>query len=164
VCFAEFLHAGQTDGRLPLILWARPTPAGERVWLWLRPGLAFTDLEGHYDKIAVATWATDVRAVCSTRWAALLRVDITRRNTLTAVVDSPLTDLVPAIERHRPRAATLPPLPVPTGLDLPEIPEHPRRTTASPLPTRPATRAANRSTPAAPLPPAVGSDDHTDWI
>jgi hypothetical protein len=60
VCFAEFIRARQTDGRLPLILAARPTPAGERIWVWLRAGLALGDLEGRFDEIAVATWATDV--------------------------------------------------------------------------------------------------------
>src|SRR5262245_44939091 len=38
-CFAEFIITNRT-GSLPLILWARPTPAGVRAWIWLRPGLA----------------------------------------------------------------------------------------------------------------------------
>ena len=42
-CFSEFIITNRT-GSLPLILWARPTPVGERVWIWLRPGLALDDL------------------------------------------------------------------------------------------------------------------------
>nr|WP_030503739.1 hypothetical protein [Micromonospora purpureochromogenes] len=37
VCFAQFIIANQS-GSLPLILWAKPTPVGERVWVYLRPG------------------------------------------------------------------------------------------------------------------------------
>jgi hypothetical protein len=41
LCFAEFIRAANRahPGSLPLILVARPTPAGQRVWVWLRPGL-----------------------------------------------------------------------------------------------------------------------------
>ena len=65
------------------MLWARPTPAGERVWLWLRPGLDLTDLDGKTGKVAVACWAGEVRVVrASARFAALVRVDMTRRDPL----------------------------------------------------------------------------------
>ena len=56
-CFSEFIITNRT-GSLPLILWARPTPVGERVWIWLRPGLSLDDLLDRLDKIAVACWAT----------------------------------------------------------------------------------------------------------
>lgn len=56
VCFAQFIIANQS-GSLPLILWARPTPVGERVWVYLRPGLSMADLEGRLDRIAVACHA-----------------------------------------------------------------------------------------------------------
>ena len=55
--FSEFIIKNRT-GSLPLILWARPTPVGERVWIWLRPGLSIDDLLDRLDKIAVACWAT----------------------------------------------------------------------------------------------------------
>ncbi|WP_426505401.1 hypothetical protein ACPPVO_47140 [Dactylosporangium sp. McL0621] len=78
---------------LPLMLWARPTPAGERVWVLLRPGLAMSDLEGKTDKLAVACWASEVRvARASARSAAFLRVDVARRDPLTQKVRSPLAD------------------------------------------------------------------------
>jgi hypothetical protein len=164
VCFAEFIHARHTDGRLPLILLARPTPAGERIWVWLRAGLCLDDLTDRFEEIAVATWATDAHAVKSERWAALIRVDLTRRNALAAVVGSPLTDSIPTGQQR--------PAPVPrpvfvTGLDLPDIPDasvpvsDPFRRTGTP--PRP---AAPRRPPATP-PPATtttGTDETADWI
>jgi hypothetical protein len=122
VCFAEFIRAANRihPGRLPLLLLARPTPAGERVWLWLRPGLDLSDLETRANKLAVACWASEVRVVrASTRFAALMRVDVTRRDPLSAVVPSPLAALVPA-----PGSGTAPvPARAWVGLDLPEVPE-----------------------------------------
>ena len=123
LCFAEFLRSANRvhPGSLPLILLARPTPAGERVWVWLRPGLDLSDLDGKTGKVAVACWAGEVRVVrASARFAALVRVDITRRDPLTDRVSSPLPRLVPA--------STGPAL-VPAvassalALDLPDVPE-----------------------------------------
>jgi hypothetical protein len=159
VCFAEFIRAEHRhDGRLPFILPARPTPAGERVWLWLRPGLSLGELEGRYDKIAVACWATEVRAVATYRWAALLRVDIARRNALAAVVDSPLPDLVPA-GTETPTADR--PTPVVAGLDLPDVPDLHRR---APVPA-PRSRTSHSATPApSPAASTATPDDTADWI
>ena len=55
-CFATFIRANRY-GSLPLILWAHPTPAGERVWVWLRPGLSLEDLtsEGGLARLAART-------------------------------------------------------------------------------------------------------------
>lgn len=119
VCFAEFIIANQS-GTLPLILWAHPTPVGERVWIYLRPGLALTDLntEGRLDKIAVTCHASAVvieRASETT--AAYLRIDIKRREVLTATIESPLVGLVDPDTPTIPRAIVAPP----TALDLPDI-------------------------------------------
>jgi hypothetical protein len=127
VCFAEFVRTGVRSraGRLPLVLWARPTPAGERVWLWLRPGLDVADLEGTTGRVAVACWAAQARVVrASTRFAALLRVDLSRRDPLTGRVSSPLVRLVPA---PRKKAVDVPVLPAvaAVGLDLADVPEEP---------------------------------------
>ena len=122
LCFAEFIRAvtRTRPASLPLILLARPTPAGERVWVWLRPGLDLSDLDGKTGRVAVACWAGEVRVVrASTRYAALIRVDINRRDPLTAVVPSPLAALVP---RQRTGTAVPPGLP-PLGLDLADVPE-----------------------------------------
>jgi hypothetical protein len=121
LCFAEFVRAAArvSPGCLPLILLARPTPAGERVWVWLRPGLDLAELEGRVDKLAVACWASEVRVVrASDRYAALVRVDITRRDPLTALVASPLA---PAAGPTG--APVAPPAREWLGLDLPDVPE-----------------------------------------
>ncbi len=121
LCFAEFIRSANRlhPGSLPLILAARPTPAGERVWVWLRPGLALADLDGKAGRMAVACWAGEVRAVrASARYAALIRVDVTRRDPLTGVVGSPLARVIPL--QTTPGA---PRMTAAVGLDLPDVPE-----------------------------------------
>ena len=159
VCFAQFIIANQS-GSLPLILWAKPTPVGERVWVYLRPGLSLADLEGRLDRIAVACHAsTALIERASDRNAAYLRFDIKRREVLTAQVGSPLVDVIdpdtPATERI--------PATVPTALDLPDIdaPTVTLPTQGRPAVKKPAT-TANGSKPAAPA--ASDVDDVSDWI
>jgi hypothetical protein len=123
LCFAEFIRSANRmhPGCLPLILWARPTPAGERVWVWLRPGLDLDDLEGRTGKLAVACWAGEVRVVrASARYAALVRVDVARRDPLTGLVPAPLASLVP--RQQAADTLTLAAVP-PLGLDLADVPE-----------------------------------------
>jgi hypothetical protein len=121
--FAAFLRSRNrihVRGAQPLILLARPTPAGERVWVWLRPGLDLEELETNTTKLAVACWAASVRVVCaSPRHAALVRIDVTRRDPLTGLVVSPLVDLVPP-SPARPEPIDGDPL---AGLDLDQVPE-----------------------------------------
>jgi hypothetical protein len=91
------------------------------VWVWLRPGLDLSDLEGRADKLAVACWASEVRVVrASDRFAALVRVDVTRRDPLTEVFTSPLVGLVPT-----PSGPSGPAMGDVDGLalDLPDVPE-----------------------------------------
>ena len=160
VCFAQFIIANQS-GSLPLILWAKPTPVGERVWVYLRPGLSLADLEGRLDRIAVACHAsTALVERASDRNAAYLRFDIKRREVLTAQVGSPLVDVIdpdtPATERI--------PATVPTALDLPDIdaPTVTLPTQGKPTGKKPATPSANGSKPAAST--ASDVDDVSDWI
>jgi hypothetical protein len=157
VCFAQFIIANQS-GSLPLILWARPTPVGERVWVYLRPGLSAKDLEGRLDKIAVTCHASTVliERAAETN-AAYLRFDIKRREVLTADVASPLVDI---IDPNTPTTAT--PLAVPTALDLPDV-DTP--TITLPAQGKPAKKPApaNGSKPTAPSASAV-DDDVNDWI
>ncbi|MEU4753358.1 hypothetical protein AB0F93_20530 [Micromonospora tulbaghiae] len=159
VCFAQFIIANQS-GSLPLILWAKPTPVGERVWVYLRPGLSLADLEGRLDRIAVACHAsTALVERASDRNAAYLRFDIKRREVLTAQVGSPLVDVIdpdtPATERI--------PATVPTALDLPDIdaPTVTLPTQGKPAVKKPAT-TANGSKPAAAS--SAVEDDVSDWI
>ncbi|MGY0004125.1 hypothetical protein [Micromonospora sp. I033] len=159
VCFAQFIIANQS-GSLPLILWARPTPVGERVWVYLRPGLSAKDLESRLDKIAVACHASTVLIErASERTAAYLRFDIKRREVLTANVGSPLVDVIdpttPTVEQA--------PVTVPTALDLPDVeaPVITLPTQGKPAAKKPAT-TANGSKPAASS--STAEDDVSDWI
>ena len=165
VCFAEFIIANQS-GTLPLILWAHPTPVGERVWIYLRPGLSHTDLEARHDKLAVACHANTVIAErASESTAAYLRLDIKRREVLTADVDSPLVDLV---DTDTPPALR-PVGDLPTALDLsdinPALVGKPARTAAQPrTTTAPATSLASSPAASPASATAVADDDVTDWI
>jgi hypothetical protein len=132
LCFATLVRsqvrvAGGRPPSLPLLLWARPTPAGERVWLWLRPGLSLDDLDGKAGLIAVACIAKQVRVTAaSERYAALLRVDITRRDPLAAEVKSPLALLIPSLRNNNDEAdVPVSPAVPPVGLELADIDEPP---------------------------------------
>jgi hypothetical protein len=124
LCFAAFI-ATNRQGALPLILLARPTPAGERVWIWLRPGLSLKDLEheGQVAKLAVACWANEARVTRAGKKAALIRVDISRRDPLVNKVKSPLPDYVPADMDETLASAPVSPGMPPVGLDLTDVPE-----------------------------------------
>ncbi|WP_050564813.1 hypothetical protein [Salinispora arenicola] len=162
VCFAQFIIANQS-GSLPLILWATATPVGERVWVYLRPGLSAKDLEGRLDKIAVTCHASTVLIERASEGnAAYVRVDIKRREVLTARVNSPLVDV---IDPTAPAAAS--PLTVPTALDLPDV-----ETPTVILPTQAKPTAGKKSAPTTTAngskPTASSSsdadDDVSDWI
>ncbi|MFF0366940.1 hypothetical protein [Micromonospora sp. NPDC005087] len=158
VCFAQFIIANQS-GSLPLILWARPTPVGERVWVYLRPGLSAKDLEGRLDKIAVTCHASTVLIErASENNAAYLRFDIKRREVLTAHVASPLVDV---IDPTAPVSAS--PLTVPTALDLPDIDAPTIRIPTQGKPAKKPATTANGSKPAASS-SSVPDDDTSDWI
>ncbi|WP_307849090.1 hypothetical protein [Micromonospora sp. U56] len=155
VCFAQFIIANQS-GSLPLILWARPTPVGERVWVYLRPGLSMADLEGRLDRIAVACHAaTALVERASDGNSAYLRFDIKRREVLTATVGSPLVDVInpdtPTADRPSPV--------IPTALDLPDV-DAP--VIALPVQKKPAS-TANGTKPAA-TSSSADADDVSDWI
>ena len=153
-CFSEFIITNRT-GSLPFILWARPTQVGERVWIWLRPGLALDDIQARTDKIAVACWAdTAVAEPASQANSAYVRMDIKRRDALTAPITSPLLGLIRPGTPARNRDAT----DVPTALDLPDV--RPGDVT----PARPAVIRGDRKAPAsAPAAPDGGSEIN-DWI
>ena len=92
-CFAEFIITNRT-GSLPFLLWTIPTSVGERAWIWLRPGLALSDIQDRLDLIAVACWAdVAIAESASASNSALIRLDIKRRDALTGAVASPLLGL-----------------------------------------------------------------------
>jgi hypothetical protein len=93
VCLRE-LRTMNHSGNAALILAARATLEGQALWLWMRPGLSVEDLERRQEAIAAACWASDARVTRSHRLAALVRVDIVRRDPLAAShIPSPLLGL-----------------------------------------------------------------------
>ena len=158
-CFSEFIITNAT-GSLPLILWARPTPVGERVWIWLRPGLSLDDLQNRLDKIAVACWASTALAETASRSnAAFIRLDIKRRDMLTGTITSPLLGMIksgaPASERDITE--------IPSALDLSQVPASEVVTTRPvPLKRPDAPRWPDR--PSSPAPAASDGSDVSDWI
>ncbi|MEV6524671.1 hypothetical protein AB0M43_22200 [Longispora sp. NPDC051575] len=154
VCFNSFITANRT-GSLPLILFAWPTPVGERTWIWLRPGLSISDLESRTDKLATACWCSEVSiSKGSSSYAALVRVDLKRRHVLTGQVVSPLVDMV---DPNTP--ATVKPLVlVPEALDLTDVPEAPA-VNGTPQQRKRANDTNNQRRPE----PDAG-DDMADWI
>lgn len=115
-CFSEFIISNRR-GSLPLILAARPTPAGERLWVLLRPGLSLKGIQESTDKIAAACWASTVTAdMSSPSNSALVRFDIKRRDPLTGTIASPLTAMVGTVVSRRKTDA-----PAPVALDLTDV-------------------------------------------
>src|SRR5689334_18232299 len=90
VCWETRLHT--RSGRLPLVLWTRPTEVGERLWLVCRAGTCAEDFENHQPELAAACFAREARITRSRRWSQLVTVDIIRRDTLAATrhIPSPL--------------------------------------------------------------------------
>jgi hypothetical protein len=157
-CFNEFIITNRT-GSLPFILLARPTPVGERVWIWLRPGLSLDDIQSRADKIAVACWAdTAVAEAASQSNSAYVRLDIKRRDVLTGPITSPLLGVITGSVPPRDGRDTGP---VPTALDLPDV--NPDQVAPA---TKPAVIRAEKKTPAPASAPAPASDtsDISDWI
>jgi hypothetical protein len=82
-------------GNLPLFLWSRPTPVGERVWLLLRAGIDGTDMERSLGHIAAGCFARDARVVVARSVTALVLVDVIRRDPLAHPAGRPGLHLVP---------------------------------------------------------------------
>jgi hypothetical protein len=117
-CFNEFIITNRT-GSLPLVLGARPTPAGERLWVFLRPGLSLADVQQRLDKLAAGCWADSVLADrASASNSALVRIDIKRRDPLTGTIPSPLKTV---IGDHFPGVKPAGPAPAPVNLDLTDV-------------------------------------------
>ena len=99
LCYEARLHT--RSGRLPLILWIRPTKVGERAWVLCRAGICAEDFEAHIGELRAACYARDARVTRNRRWSHLVTIDIIRRDTLAAseLIKSPLQRLT---ERYQP--------------------------------------------------------------
>lgn len=70
------------DGSLPLLLWARPTKIGERVWVWVRAGSSAEDIEDAIEYIAPACYAREARVHRVRQLTTIVGIDIIRRDPL----------------------------------------------------------------------------------
>ena len=159
-CFNEFIITNRT-GTLPLILGARPTPAGERLWVFLRPGLSLADIQQRADKLAAGCWANTVIAdQASPSNSALVRIDIKRRDPLTGTIGSPLKTVIGSVIPVRKPDASPPPV----NLDLTDVQAAdviitPKNGTSQDRPKWPNVPARRDPEPVSPQ-----HDDVSDWI
>jgi hypothetical protein len=93
--FHATFDRGLDSGRLPLIVWTRPTKVGERIHLLCRAGICAEDFEAHIGELRAACGARDARVTRNRRWSQLVTIDVIRRDTLAASqsVSSPLERL-----------------------------------------------------------------------
>jgi hypothetical protein len=103
LCWEARLHT--RSGRLPLILWTRPSKVGVRLYLLCRAGICAEDFDAHRGELRAACYAREARVTRNTRWSQLVTIDIIRHDKLAAdhTITSPL-------RAHRARRA-----PVPSG-------------------------------------------------
>jgi hypothetical protein len=80
-CFLQ-TRTWTANGRLPFLVWSRPTRVGVRVRVWLPAGLSVNDLERIIDELGAACWAREARITTVRGQAALVLVDIVRRDPL----------------------------------------------------------------------------------
>ena len=163
-CFNEFIITNRT-GSLPLVLGAHPTPAGERLWVFLRPGLSLADIQQRADKIAAGCWASTVIAdQARSANAALVRIDIKRRDPLTGTSTSPLKTVIGGIIPARKPV----PAPPPVALDLIDVPTDVPDDVLTPSKNGTGTQARPKW-PNAPArrdaqPASTDADELTDWL
>jgi hypothetical protein len=75
-CAQAWVHS--RDGKIPVIVWTRARPFGERMLLWCRAGTSLDDLEATRAQLAAACWARDLRVTPSGRFSHLVSVDVVR--------------------------------------------------------------------------------------
>ena len=94
LCWEARLHT--RAGRLPVVLWTRPTKVGERLTVWCRAGISADDFTQHSGELAAASYAREARVTRNTSWSQIVTIDIIRRDTLAArhKVGTPLSRLM----------------------------------------------------------------------
>jgi hypothetical protein len=109
LCYEARLHT--RSGRLPLILWIRPTEVGERAWLLCRAGICAEDFEAHTGELRAACYAREARVTRNRKHSHLIQIDIIRRDTLAATntIASPLARLTAHYQHHPALLALVPP-------------------------------------------------------
>ena len=93
LCWEARLHT--RAGRLPVVLWTRPTKVGERLFVWCRAGICADDFTQNAGELAAACYAREARVTRNTAWSQIVTIDIIRRDTLAArhKVGTPLSRL-----------------------------------------------------------------------
>ncbi len=81
-CFLQ-TRTWTANGRLPFLMWSRPSRVGVRVRVWLPAGLSVNHLHRIIDELGAACWAREVRITPIRGQAALVLVDIVRRDPLS---------------------------------------------------------------------------------
>jgi hypothetical protein len=118
LCWEARLHT--RAGRLPVVLWTRPTKVGERLTVWCRAGISADDFIAHSGELAAACYAREARVTRNTAWSQIVTVNIIRRDTLAArhKVGTPLSRLTAVYAADLiPAQAEGSPLPWPQGPD-----------------------------------------------
>jgi hypothetical protein len=80
VCYETRMHT--RAGRLPLIIWIRPTKVGERAWVLCRAGICADDFDAYKAEIAAACYARETRITRHRKWSQLVTLDIVRHDPL----------------------------------------------------------------------------------
>ncbi|MFI0423274.1 hypothetical protein [Spongiactinospora sp. 9N601] len=78
VCLETPMHT--TSGRIPLVLWIAPTAEGERAFIVTRAGICAEDFEAFSGELEAACLARQVLVWRHRRRAALVAVEIVRRD------------------------------------------------------------------------------------
>ncbi|MDN3240535.1 hypothetical protein [Glycomyces tritici] len=89
---------GVRSSVMPLILLARPTQSGERVWLWMRGDLTLDQVQERLDALASVCWANSADARPAGQKAAYAVVDIHRRDVLAEGVAVPVESMLDGID------------------------------------------------------------------
>ncbi len=87
VCYEGRLHT--RAGRLPLILWIRPTKVGERAHVLCRAGICADDFDAYKAEIGAGCYAREARVIRNKKWSHFVTIDIIRHDPLTADVIIP---------------------------------------------------------------------------
>jgi hypothetical protein len=114
-CLETTMHT--RAGRIPLVLWITPTRTGEKALILTRAGISAAEFEAYAEEMAAACWARSANVYRHRRWAALVVVELVRRDELPGAAS-------PGLERLYGRRHWVPVRP-----DLEEPPDLPRNLT-----------------------------------
>lgn len=115
VCLETTMHT--RAGRIPLVLWITPTATGEKALILTRAGISAEEFDAYREEIAAACWARAVRVHRHRTRAALVVVEIIRRDAVPGAFSPGLSRLY-----GRAWVATRPDLEEPPDPGRPPVP------------------------------------------